>query len=506
MGNMGIFLRRLAGMRLQLQARWLVIGVCVIVLTTVLLVYISISRTHLAEAQELIRISEVAVTENLQQLIQLRLTGENWSGDLAPLIQKLNSARPNRVLITNMDGSILFDSGQTPTLPPNFLTLIEQTALNTPQATWRPGQEILFTAAQIELDNPRQTLVLARLVDHSQSLEKIRLRQATDENFFGMVLLSLTGLIAALFWLVLLRPLRQLEYATQVIASGSDTYPIPNLPTVELNQLGQSVTQMVEKISEQRAALEDLNAQLEERVKRRTGELHNATLNLKQRTVEMQSLNTLMATAFNAESLQDLADHAIQDAARVMQATSGHITFFSCQAAFNLPSSAASLFAEIASQYGYQAGQEIYFHDWQSPTLPARLLEVGKELTKAGNFSSIGLPIQVGRETIGRLWLSSSFPNRWQERDFDLGRIISRQVGAAAERIRDFEDAQFTNRLMARLIIYSERLNQSFNNRELVDAIGNSAQELTGVQQIALFMLDSGSRFACAWSAGWVYS
>jgi diguanylate cyclase (GGDEF)-like protein len=499
---MGIFQHGLAEIRWRFHARWLVFGATCVVLAATLLVQLSISRSDLAVAKELIRNTEASATALLLNSVQHHLTQADWAGVFSPLVDTESGAAPVRLLLTRANGDILYESSETPTLPENFLLLVEKTVAGTPQAVWLPDQETLFTALPITEENPRQAAVFIRMVDHHQSIELLRQRQAANLSLFIAISLIVATAILTLLWVLLLRPLRQLEQATQTIVAGSQINTIPFMPSVELDQLGQSVNQMVEQISRQHEALEDLNRQLEERVKRRTGELQSATLSLKQRAVEMQSLNILMTAAFNAANLQELADHAVRDASRLMQANGGDITINRVRSEFNLSPRAAQLLAGVPENFGYQPTQEIFFHDWQSPTLPPRLLELGNSLRESGITSTISLPIQVGRETTGRLTLTSSMPNRWQERDLDLARIISRQLGASAERLQAFEDSQLNNRLMARLIIYSEHLNRNYNLADLVAAIGNAAQELTGVQQTALFLLDLSTQFTCAWQTG----
>lgn len=498
---MRALLEKLAGITLPLRASWLAFGGACIILAAALLLHVPMSRAGLAEARLALLESDLAAAATILNGLPPQQNADAWDNPLPNPTTTQDSPLPSRLLLINAEGRILADSGSQLTLPADLASLAKKAASGDPQSLWLPEEIISFTALPVPSATAQDNPIFIRLVDHQQNIAAIRQQQTANMLLYALFALLLTALAALALWHFYFRPVQQLGELAETVSIEGKAVSVPAMPTVELNQVGQSIHQMIEKIISQQNAVEDLNRQLEERVKRRTGELHNATLSLQQRAAEINSLNILMNSAFSAESLPELADHAVRDAVRLMQANAGEITLNDIQASYNLPNG-SQLLSGITEVYGIQPAQEILIHDWQSLTLPPKLLEVGNSLKSAGIHSTISLPILVGREVVGRLSLAGALPNRWQERDLDLARIICRQLGAAAERIRVFEDSQLNNRLMAKLIIHSERLNRNYNLSDLVKAIGKASQELTGVQQAAMFLLEQSNQYTCAWHVG----
>ncbi len=493
---MRALLEKLASIGLHMRASWLAFGGSVLILAAALLLHLPMSQAGLAEARRAFLEADLTAAQAILDSLDPQINPSNWAESLHAPSDKPGGAFATHLLLVTADGQVLAEAGDQPAVPAGLAALAAKAAAGEEQSLWLSEEGVSLVALPA-----REGLAFVRLVDHREGLDGIRRQQSTNMLLYALFALGLTTLAGVALWFFYFRPVKLLgEYAESVVEQGAVS-ELPPLPTVELNQVGQSIHQMIDKITTQQRAVEDLNHRLEERVKRRTGELQNATLALQQRAAEMNALNIMMNAAFSAESLPELADYAVRDAVRLMQANAGEIILGEVQANFNLPGG-MPLLSSISAVYGVQPAQEILIHDWQSLTLPPKLLEVGNSLKTAGIFSTISLPILAGREPIGRLSLAGALANRWQERDLDLARIICRQLGAAAERIRAFEDSQLNNRLMAKMIIHSERLNRNYNLSDLVKAIGKAAQELTGVQQAAMFLLEQNSQYSCAWHTG----
>jgi len=98
--------------------------------------------------------------------------------------------------------------------------------------------------------------------------------------------------------------------------------------------------------------------------------------------------------------------------------------------------------------------------------------------------------------------IASADPRGWLPGEVALVEAVGKQLGAAADRLRLFHDAQERAWRMARLVALSETLNRPLRIADVVAAIGRAAHNLSGADRAAVFLHDPDGTVGCDWSQG----
>ena len=143
------------------------------------------------------------------------------------------------------------------------------------------GEEIGFLLEESEADRGRRemigTMVVGLSLEHSQ-IESARLRRAF--GFLTALVVAFGVVMTVLIVHAVIKPINRLVLATRRVAEGKLDQRVPAGSRDELGDLGRSFNRMAENLAVSREALESYSADLEEKVRQRTGELETAQTQL----------------------------------------------------------------------------------------------------------------------------------------------------------------------------------------------------------------------------------
>jgi diguanylate cyclase (GGDEF)-like protein len=480
-------------LKIRIRITWFVLAVLLLSSVSMVAFRIYQSYQELQDLQVIYRKNELQTTRAILSTINTSLQNNDWNEITWNITQTQESSGAIRIAILKRDGAVLADSYSGNTLRPIDVNLVDTAARFGEAVLWEPGKDILELALPIEVSNSHDAAILVRETDLTQEFASVRTNlngNLTASSVIGslLVLLILWGV-----WQAVIRPLFQIRSVAEGISRGETTLRVSATWVRELDDLGLSFNQMLNQLDSQRAALENANRNLEQVVADRTAQLS-------QRAASLETLNHIIHTASLSENLKDLVELALQQIIALTHADFGWLRIGSASASHNVSREMGKLFKEIGSYQPDFFGPEIVVEDWDSPLLKPSLNGMAVKMKPYGIRQTVSLPISAGGESIGRLELSSKDSSLWETQNVFL-KIIGKQLGDAAERMRSFQKSLETSRWMTRLVAQSELLNQSYTFEEVVQAIGVGALTLSEARYGAFF-LRIENKVLCSWRQG----
>jgi two-component system OmpR family sensor kinase len=244
----------------------LLVGVVVCVAGIALAVYLA--RNPLASRQEYQRLRLVAGLLAQRSDVTGGLGRIDQPGQLLPALQRADAALNVRLLILNVQGTLLADSGTGRDAPaPKLATIETRQAINLPYFRDAQGKAWLYVLRP--LDNG-DFLVVAAPRPRVQVLSILRDEFSILFVQTGGVALFLALLLA--FWIAkwVAAPLQRMARAAHSLAASrslTDSEPIPLEGPDEVQQLGKAFNEMVHRVQASQRSQRDFVANVSHELK-----------------------------------------------------------------------------------------------------------------------------------------------------------------------------------------------------------------------------------------------
>ncbi|HET9001103.1 MAG TPA: PAS domain S-box protein [bacterium] len=222
---------------------------------------------------------------------------------------------------------------------------------------------------------------------------------------------------------------------------------------------------------------------------------------IRRRAAHLEVLNQVIAAASSATDVTQLLGVAIDQTLRTLKCEMGGIWAEDTHIMHGLAPDAGAAIQRACADAGVRRSGPAGIDDWTRADDPASK-PLASLMTKFGIRASLTVPIRTDGRCIGGLALASSEPRAWQPEEIALAETVGRQVGAAAQRLRMFQDTQQHARLMSRLVSLTETLNAPLTVPEAVIAIGQGAMQLCAADRGAVYVRQPEGTIICPWSLG----
>ncbi len=220
-----------------------------------------------------------------------------------------------------------------------------------------------------------------------------------------------------------------------------------------------------------------------------------------QRRRELEAINAIVSLAATARDLQNLLENTLAYLLSALDLEIGAVWAQDFAAIRGLPPESRQAFMQTARAADMDIPGPVAVEDWRqvSGEKAAVFAPLG---LRYGIRSSLTVPILSEGQRIGGVALASPEPRAWSAEEIALVESVGRQLGAAVERLRLFQEVQTHDRLMARLATLSETLNRSFAMEEVVAAIGEGAMTLSEADRVAMYVRNPDDTVSCLWARG----
>lgn len=221
---------------------------------------------------------------------------------------------------------------------------------------------------------------------------------------------------------------------------------------------------------------------------------------IRRRAAHLEALNAIIVGAAAAPDLHALLEGVIDRTMNALGVPLGAIWVGDLHVDRGLPPEAGRIFTDAREKAAPDLRGAVIASDW--PDAPAPLADILAPLQgRYGAWAFLSAPLVKDGRITGGLAIGSSELRSWLPEERLLVAAVGTQVGAAAERLHLFAEAQRRARLMGQLVALSDTLNRSLTVGEVAPAIGEGALSLSGADRVAVFLVEEGA-MTCAWSRG----
>ena len=204
------------------------------------------------------------------------------------------------------DGSIVVDVPASPSPGKTSYPEVQQALAENRTVPAHLAPQIYLVAAPIPGAGGAPIAVLVGRVDWTarfqESQSDLLAESAATFGFILAVLLVSIWLI----WRLILAPVNHLRVMADMVAREGTAPRLPAFPARELDQTGQAINKMLDRLGEHRREMDLLNRQLEETVARRTRQLEN-------RNRELLAFNRISSIAMEARSLPQAYQEIVKE-------------------------------------------------------------------------------------------------------------------------------------------------------------------------------------------------
>ncbi len=222
----------------------------------------------------------------------------------------------------------------------------------------------------------------------------------------------------------------------------------------------------------------------------------------RRQAIHLKTLNTVIAAATAAPDLPALLEATLDHILEAFGLETGAIWVGRHAAIRGLPTEIGSVIGRASRASGLDIASPIATEDWERIPDEDPLAPLVPFMNRFGMRASLTVPVLAEGRRIGGLSLSAQEPRAWAVEEIALMESIGREMGAAAERLRLFQEAQERSERMASLVSIGEALNRPLAVAEVIEAIGQGALTLSGADRAAVYMLQPDDGAFCPWSHG----
>ena len=223
---------------------------------------------------------------------------------------------------------------------------------------------------------------------------------------------------------------------------------------------------------------------------------------LEERATYLQTLNTIIAAAAEANNLDHLLDVTLYHVGTSLDAPIGIISVGEHARVRGLTDACQEMLQRMTR----------YMSEYLTRTVVVDNAALLRErpahgyldilVDQLGVSSYVSVPIMARGQRIGVLSVAAFAPREWSHEAVTFLEAVGRQVGEALVRLRLLQHTEARARYATRLASLAETLNRPHTVADVLEAIGQAAMQLADVERAAIFVRDDDDVFHCRWCHG----
>ncbi|NOX60928.1 MAG: GAF domain-containing protein [Chloroflexi bacterium] len=230
-------------------------------------------------------------------------------------------------------------------------------------------------------------------------------------------------------------------------------------------------------------------------------ESKNAQERLRRYTAQTEALHEIIAASVQVTNLRMLLTMALKRTLEALNIEMGGFWLEQERVLAGLDDAFAEEMIHAARTMPEDMPMPVVVDDWHAPVKwPWSLL--APIMKRWGVRASLALPIMAQERLIGGMSLHATQPRQWTREEISLVKTVGRELGAAVERLRLFQQAQERAERAFSLASLAEMLNRPHTVAEVVEAIGQAALALSEAQRAAVYVRQADKTVTCAWRQG----
>ncbi|RME42828.1 MAG: GAF domain-containing protein [Chloroflexi bacterium] len=222
----------------------------------------------------------------------------------------------------------------------------------------------------------------------------------------------------------------------------------------------------------------------------------------RRQAIHLKTLNTVIAVATAAPDLPALLEATLDRMLETFGLEIGAIWVGQHAAVRRLPTETGPAIGHVAQAVGLDITAPIATEDWRLVPDEDPLSSLAPLMQRFGVRASLTVPVLAEGKRIGGLSLSAREPRAWEDEEIALVESIGRELGAAAERLRLFQEAREQSERLAGLVSIGEALNRPLAVAQVIEAIGQGALALSEADRAAVYVRQPDNSASCPWFHG----